>query len=229
MSNNKDYVPHPDDLFNLWILKLIAYVTNITVVWNIPGSEIIALNVKIDKWTAEYSVGGLGQKGDRTAKQVNDKNEARADLEKAVRLFIKAWLAYNPAVTNADRIAMQIPVHDATPTPEPVPDKVPLVDIAPLQGAMILFNFSKGHKEAGVKHRGKPEHTHGLKIYYKLGDPAPTGIDDCNKTVTATKTPYKLKLTQADATKKIYCYCCWVNNREVEGPLTKMITEVVHE
>ena len=227
MTANKDYIPRPDVQFNGWANNLYGGVTTTTVVWNIPADEIIAYNTKLNKWNEAFAVGGIAQKSTRTDKQTQDQDKARIELEEVMRLFVKRWLTLNPAVSDADRKALQVPIYDGTRTPEPKPTTIPLVEITPMNGAMIEIIFSRGHHEDGNKHKGKPAHTHGMKIYYKVGDPAPATFEDCNKSVTATKSPYLMKFSALDTGQKVYYYFCWVNSHEEEGPVTPVKTALV--
>jgi hypothetical protein len=51
-----------------------------------------------------------------------NKNETKSALESGLRAFIKAYLIYNPAVLDADKESMGLPLHDTTRTPIPPPD-----------------------------------------------------------------------------------------------------------
>ena len=227
MSSGIDYIPRSDGMFNGWANHLVTSVNDNAAAWNIPADVVNALLTLQAAWNSAYAVGGKGVRSTRSSKQTNKKTTARKKFVKAIRLFVKMWIAYNSAVSDADRTALQVAIHGGKRTPEKTPDTVPLVDIESLKGAILEFFFRVAANEEGVSHRGKPRHTMGMKIYYKVGDPAPTGVDDCYHSVTATRTPYRLILKQSDAGKKLYCYCCWVNHREIEGPLTQMKMEVV--
>jgi hypothetical protein len=55
-----------------------------------------------------------------------NKNESRTALEKAVRAYCKAYLLYNPKVTDEDRERMGLPVYSGGRSPVNVPASVPV-------------------------------------------------------------------------------------------------------
>jgi len=225
--DKKDYIPKPDEDFDAWEKGLVTQATANATAWGIPTTETAALTASQTNWAGAFAVGGKGQKTLRTSQQTKAKNVARKSFEKTIRTFVKRWITGNTSITDAQRTALRVTIPSTSRTHEKVPTSVPNVTIEAVKGNTLEFNYSKGTADEGKSHRGKPAHTHGMKIYYKLGDPAPASPDDCNKSTTVTKSPYLITFAPIDAAKKVYCYCCWVNNREQEGPLTQMLTAVV--
>jgi hypothetical protein len=56
---------------------------------------------------------------------VLNKNEARNALKSSIRTFVKAFLVYNPAVSDADKENMGLPLYDGKRTPVPAPTTIP--------------------------------------------------------------------------------------------------------
>jgi hypothetical protein len=96
-----DYIPKPDPIFANWIVTLIAFITAAKcTLWNIPQTaldELKRLQTVFATVYAKYLDPNHG-KADTEAKI-----EARKDLEKYTRQFVKEHLTYNSAVTNEDR------------------------------------------------------------------------------------------------------------------------------
>ena len=227
MSSGKDYIPRPDGIFNGWANKLADLVNRNVATWNINDAEVNELNTLLATWNDAFASGGKMLKSTRTSELVNKKTTARKELVKFIRVFVKRWFILNPALTDANRISLQVSVKKKNYAREHKPTTIPFVEIFTKKGAVIEFNFKQIANEAGVSHRGKPVHTHGMKIYYKIDDPAPASFKDCNNSITITKSPYLLEMDHEDIYKKIYCYCCWVNYRQQEGPMTPMYTTMV--
>jgi hypothetical protein len=98
-----DFVPRPDTTFDVWQGNLLN------------KAETAVLRTKQSRWAGAFKAAGDPET--RTKASVREKQEAREEYESALREFVKAWLTYNPAMTDADRENFGLPVHDTKPTP----------------------------------------------------------------------------------------------------------------
>ncbi|MEI7596513.1 MAG: hypothetical protein WCK02_12250 [Bacteroidota bacterium] len=226
-ASTRGYVPRSDADFNDWQKNLLTIVVANAATWGIPTPELTAINTLQTQFASAYAVGGKGQRNTRTILLTSTKIDARKALEKALRIFIKRFLILNPAVSNAQRINMHITVPNNTRTLTKITSDTPLVQIIPTTGSTLIFTYEQKADSSGVKKKGKPEKVHAMKIYYVISDTPPTTVDDCNKSVSITKSPYHLKFSPWDAGKKIFGYCCWINIKEEESGLTPMFSAVI--
>lgn len=228
MSLFGDILKGNEEIFDGWQINFFDYMPSRAESWEIPQLEVSNLNILKTNWDNSYAIGGKQHKTTRTSEQVTAKNHDRKVYVLAIRSFIKRFIAFNPLVTNAQRIAMQTTVHDRVYTPQPVPKTTPLVDVSLGRGNHIIFHFSQQPDAAGVSKRGKPKKVHGIKVYYKKGLPAPATIDDCNKNKIFTRMKGILNVfTPADAGVAVNGFVCFVNNKEQEGPFSEMFSTIV--
>jgi len=222
-----DYMPHPDEDFDSWQKGFVSIASANATALGISTTEITNLVTLQTAWNTAFAVGGKGQKSTRTSQQTKAKNIARKPFEKALRVFVKRWIIPNPAVSDALRVALRVTVTDTVRTRSAKPVTVPMIDILTSKGNTLLLSFRQQADAAGRSHRGKPKHMHGMRIYYKVGDPAPASVADCNKFATSTRSPLKLTFTAANAGNKLYGFGCWIDNLEEEGPFTAMFVAVI--
>ena len=228
MANlTKNFIPRPDGDFDDWQKNFVTISTSNATTWGVPTTEITALTTNQIQWIASYAVGGKGQKTLRTSQQTKAKTVARKTYEKNLRIFIRRWISVNPAVSDAQRVALRVTIANNVRSTINKPIFTPNVEITPTKGNTLVFHFKQEADGSGKSHRGKPVNTHGMKIYYKIEGTAPLSLDECNKVVTATKSPYRLAFAPNFGGKIFYCFCCWVNNKEEEGTFTPLLTTVI--
>jgi len=222
------YIPRIDEDFDSWQKSFMTITVANATSWGIPPAEVTALTTLQTSWTTAFAAGGKGQKTTRTSQQTKAKTVARKAFEKPIRVFVKRWIAVNPLVSDAQRIALRVTVFDTVRTREGRPASIPDVNISYARGGQLVFKFrQEADATTGKSKRGKPAGVHGMKIYYKLNDPSPVTADDCNKSQTFTRSPGRLVFSPADAGKKFYAFCCWINSRQEEGPFTQLLIAVI--
>ena len=207
MSTN-DYVPHSDADFHVWQAALVAIVQPSVVAWGILAGDVTALVAQQTPWTGAYNK--ASNKQNRTAADVQAKDDARKAYEKGIRLFVGQWLSKNPKVPNSERERMGLTVKSTTHTAVPAPSSKPVgsVDFSQLLRHTLSFvdENAKGSK-------AKPAGVHGCEIFSKLGDAA-----DFSYLGTSTSSPYLVQFTDADAGKTASYRIRWVNTRGEQGP-----------
>lgn len=88
-----DYIPQADADFNVWPFNIIDYLSENAAIWGIPAEVITALKAIQARWTAAYEK--ANNKQNRTATDVVTKNDARNDLNIAIRDVVQQWLVRN--------------------------------------------------------------------------------------------------------------------------------------
>jgi hypothetical protein len=216
-----DFVPAPDAAFNLWQNNLLNKAQAAEPRLNIPPHIIMELHPKQDRWTAAFNTAEDPQT--RTKATVKEKQEARKGYEAALREFIKAWLAYNPEMSDADRENFGLPVHDTKPTPAPDIGSRPEleVDFKQIQKHILMV------RDTEAKSAGKPAHVAGFEIWRKVGDPAPTTEADWQLVAQAPHSPHALNYSEAESGLRVYYRVRWVNTRGVPGPWSETQNAVI--
>ena len=156
-----DFIPHQDGAFLEWAKTLLAYVNPKSAAFNIPAGALPPIQAQMTAYEAAFNA---AQNPNRGKVDVLTKNEAKEALTASLRAFIKGFLTYNPAVSDADKENMGLPLHDGTRTPAPAPATIPELEL----NSSIIRQISVHFRDAGSDKRGKPAHVHGVELRWGM-------------------------------------------------------------
>ena len=138
---NQDYIPTKIGEFHDFVVNLmqvlLLHLLGSVRPFGYSDADFNSLNADVNSFKAAYDVANpAGKKKSRTSAQIDNMNEKRDVCELHVRKFVAQWLASNPAVTNPDKMDMNLTVFDTEPSPVPVPGKIRLSRSQPHQPSM---------------------------------------------------------------------------------------------
>jgi hypothetical protein len=154
-----------------------------------------------------------------------NKNESRAALEKAVRVYCKAYLLYNPKVTGEDRERMGLPVYTGSRSPAGVPGSVPVLTVRLNNPREFPVYYHDG--VSGGRGRGKPPRVHGIEIRWAVLDHFPADISELTQSAFDTASPCTLKFAEHERGLRVYMCGRWEIQREGEKGSFGEIAEAV--
>ena len=105
----KDYLPQREDQFFNWQDNFANAINDAPEGWALPPAEVTALLGLQTPYVNAYELANTGRKATRTTQQVKDKQDTQELYEKGIRVFVKRFIAYNPAVTNGERSQLGLP------------------------------------------------------------------------------------------------------------------------
>jgi hypothetical protein len=146
-----DYIPHQDGAFLEWAKTLLTYVNPKLAAFNIPPSVLTPIQTQLTAYETAFKA---AQNPNRGKVDVLNKNETKSILESLLRAFIKAYLIYNPAVSDADKESMGLPLHDPTRTPVPPPSTIPELELDTSIIRQVSSFFGTTEARSGVNRRG---------------------------------------------------------------------------
>jgi hypothetical protein len=221
MSN--DYIPTKDSIFDGWYQSLINYVDTKTSgsnpAW--PTVPVEAAETIIDAfqpWHTAY----VKTQSPHTAVDTEAKNDARAAAERLIRAFVNQYLRF-PPVTNEDRTAMEIPNHDTTPTPIPVPTTRPEFGLKVKDLRRLDVDF---HDQDSAS-KAKPYGYDGAVIFWSVLDTPPLRQEDLTRSELATRTPHTLSFEETERGKRVYIALRWQNEKGEKGPWSELQDAIV--
>jgi len=217
-----DYIPQSDADFNILQAAVVSDVQTNTVLWGILPPEVAALVVLQLAWAAAYAK--ASNKQNRTAADVQAKDDARAVYEKALRKFVAKWLASNDKVPDAERQRMGLTIKSGTHTAVAVPTTRPIatVDFSTRLEHLIYFV-----DENTPTSKAKPDGVHGCEIWTKLGNPAPVNQSELSFLGVCTRSPFTVNFQGTDAGKTACYWLRWVNTKGESGPWSSAISAMV--
>ncbi|MDR0561102.1 MAG: hypothetical protein LBG73_00240 [Spirochaetaceae bacterium] len=215
-----DYIPRGDEQFLLWAKNLVAYVQPKLTAFNIPAAALPPIQTELTNYETAFTAAIDPNRG---KVDVLNKNESRDALKTDIRACVKAYLAYNPAVTDADKEHMGLPLHDATRSSAPVPKTIPELEL----DSSVIRQISVHFRDAGSDKRGKPAHVHGVELRWALLDKPPQSVEDLTKSAFDTASPYTFKFDETQRGRALYICPCWENNKGEKGPYGEIVKAII--
>jgi len=217
-----DYIPSNDAQFNIFQGNLITIVQANATAWGILAADVTALVASQTTWTTPFAK--ASNKLNRTAADVQAKDDARRVFEKALRNFIRQWIANNAKVPDSERERMGVTVKSNTHTPVAVPTSSPV--------GVVDFSVRLQHTihiadENSVQSKAKPDGVHGCEIWTKVDGAPPKDASELTYVATTTHTPHVKNFAGADGGKPAHYWLRWVNTTGKTGPWSSTVTALV--
>jgi hypothetical protein len=206
-----DYIPIKDEKFLDWADNLYNYALNHFTAWNIPSPQ-----TDYGPLLTAYRIAfQTALNPNRGKVDVLAKNEAKDALKKEIRIYVRAYLINNPAVTDEDKTAMGLPIHKTTHTPVSVPTTAPQLFISTETRRRLTITY----RDEGSDRRGKPHGVHGIEVKWAILDDPPTDISFLINSAFDTKPPLNIDFEEHNRGKKVFLCGRWEIQREGEkGP-----------
>jgi hypothetical protein len=216
-------IPRTDSKFYEWSIVTFPYATlsENTKRWGLADDVVSTeMTTAFETYTAKYLA--AENPATRTPAAIVAKSEARQIFEKIFRAYIRAWIIYNPRVTDEDRRNMRLSIHDATLTPSGPPTEMSIleIDFSRRQQHSVIAKNAEGKSK-------KPLHAHGFEIYYKVGGDAPACDNDFRYAGFTTRSPFIVKYDLDHVGKTVWYRVRWVNVKNDPGPWSEIVSAVI--
>jgi hypothetical protein len=215
-----DYIPRPDEKFLEWAKNLYNYALANYSKWAVPGPQP-ELHAPLAAYEAAFQSAVNPNRG---RVDVLTKNETRDALKGKARVYVKAYLVNNPAVTDEDKAAMGLPVYKKGKSRIQLPDTVPelTVDTGTPRRHKVHY------RDQGSERRGKPPHVAGIEIRSAILDHYPASVDELVNSDFDTASPFVKDYTEADRGKRVYYCGRWEIPREGgKGPFGEIVEAII--
>lgn len=224
MATGNSYIPAKDAEFDPWFGNLCDYVTQKTSAPNpawthIPAAEVERLAASYAGWHTAYAA----TLKPHSPVETEAKNEARGDGEKVIRPFKRRYLD-DPPVTNEDRVAMGLPVHDGSRTPDKKPESQPEAET----DSSVIRQLSIHFKDRGASSRAKPHGVHGAEIRWNMQDQPPVHIEaELIHSDFDTASPFTITFEEADRGRRVYYALRWESATNLKGGWSEIYSAIV--
>jgi hypothetical protein len=205
---HKDYVPSKESELREWEKTLMGYIEANASRWLYPQLRWESLKNAQTLYEAKYAL--AEDPLTRTSVVVTEKNEAKDNFVAGIRMFLSAYITYNPDVTDADRVAMSLPVRSRTHVHHPITQLRPVIVATTIGAREINLDFMQ---PSGSK--SKPAYVTSVLFAYVISD-AP--IENPNAPEeTFSQTGYFSKTSErmyfaAEQSGKFLCgHACYMN------------------
>jgi len=195
-----DYIPGGDMEFDAWQSNFIVFLNDPANQTRLKLTPALLAPVEAPQtaWTQTYPA----HLAARNAAQVasSNKSASRVAYDGAIRAFVGV-LQRNPALADADRVAMGLTVPAATRASVGMPTGFPVATVDFAQRLAHSISF-RDHSTPASK--AKPDGVRGAQIYIHIGGEMPTSPDEFTFIATDTKSPYVYHFEMSDLGKTVY-------------------------
>ena len=214
------FIPSADSSFNEWQKPLVVSLKTGAKSWGIPVETITTIEAEQAEFETRYKT--AENPATRTKAAITTKTDARKKFETTLRTTIKAYVTYNPKVTDENRINMGLPIHKTSRTPVAVPATYPehTVETALRQ---IVIHF----RDAGKERKAKPTGVGGALIRWDILDTPPTKAVELLNSALDTASPYTLRFTENQRGSRVYFALAWQNTKGEVGPWSEIGMAIV--
>jgi hypothetical protein len=216
----KDFVPQRDDTFLDWIRNFIAVIVANAVAWLVPAELVSALQAQLTDFESKLAIAKSSNRG---KVDVANKNAAKEILKHTARDVTKRFLAWSPAVSDAERELLGITVHDTVRTSIHAPKTRPEFSYKILDLLRLLIDFY----DQGSNSRAIPYGYNGAVFFYTIADILVTDYALFDKTLLLTRSPFTLELPPETRGKVLSGAMQWQNAKGEKGPWSEIQSVVI--
>lgn len=162
-----NYIPARDADFATWLANFSALLTAAPATYGLTAPVAVTVAGVAATFAAAYTA--AVDPTTRTAVTVAAKDAARASAEAVVRPYA-VTISLDPAVDNADKIAIGVTVRSTTPTPIPAPVAVPSIEL--IKATPLVQTLQV--RQVGSSSKSKPSGVIAIEIARSIGTVAAT-------------------------------------------------------
>lgn len=206
------YFPSREAELLTWAMDFNALVTANPADYGLTAEQADPVTTTVAAFAAAYET--ATNRETRSPVSIETKKEAKAAMFAAVRTavnIIQAW----PDITDTKRAQLGITVPDRTPTPVPVPETSPRLEVVSVTGRQIKLNLRPSTGEG----RAKPDGVAGANLFYTVGEDYSQDIETWQFKGGQSKTTVTLTIPDTvPGGAKVWLTAQWFNRRAQTGP-----------
>lgn len=199
--------------------ELLTFVNNLNAKIS-AGPEVYGLTIEqagelagvVTAFATAYQIANDPET--RSPAKIEAKNNAKEAMLVVVRALVKVCQA-SPVMDDDKRAALGITIPDLDPTPVPVPELAPQMDVVSVVGRTVNLRL----RNAATGKRKKPTGVATATVLSYVGDTIPQTLREWtfegNDTRLDTKVEFGDEFTPAT---KVYLTAFWSNRRGESGP-----------
>ena len=152
------------------------------------------------------------------------KNTAMREMRVMATSLVN-FIQNTPTVTDSQREALKITVRKTNPTPAPVPESKPKIDVLNVDGHQFRLRLSDVDRPTS---KARPPKTIGVNLYSFAGEVAPMDVQSWKSEGTATK-PTEVTVTidqSVEPGTTVWFTAYWFNARG-SGPATDPVSATI--
>lgn len=214
----RTYLPTKGSEYHAFVVNLNAQLKADAAGFGASAEESAALDDATGAFVAAYALAETPET--RTRVNIEARDDARKALTAVIRPLVKRLQGWS-GMTNAKRALLQITIADNEPTPVPVPETSPVIQIESVVGNRVTLRL----RDADGSRRGRPPFVTGATVFSYVGEAAPGDISAWTFEGNIKDTFTVIDIPSAVAPgSKVFFTSFWRNNRDESGPATPPVS-----
>ena len=206
------YIPTREAQLRDFAQNLTDRLTAMGADYGVTAEQILPFVEAYNTFVARYAI--TSNPATKTKPAVAAKNDAKAEMVRQIRLLVSVLQGW-PAMTNAKRDELRIPVRDDQPTPIDPPTEMPVLRIAGVYGSVMDLEVRRADGET----KRKPAGVRGVWLYSFVGDNPPAQLTAWQFRGGSTKhNPQIVFEPEVVPGTKVWVTALWVNPTDRPGP-----------
>jgi hypothetical protein len=208
-AQKQDWIPTQIKAFRDKQDTYFAKVAANKVAWDIPDAAILPLTTLQTEFVGLYEQ--IKDKKNRTSAKVGLFHDCMRRYAKAWRLFHKAWVAFNPAISRDDMIILVGKDYDTKPTRRGKISGFPFVNLKAVGGGSIEVRV---RVEKDPTRPSMHPLADGVECRWMLvpkGEMTPAGHDEAKNTVVSRKAIFTISCGDQNAGDSFWGFFRWAN------------------
>jgi hypothetical protein len=216
-----DFVPKASASFFRWVGVLISYLQANLARFNIAETVFAPIKALYDTYVAKYNL--ASDPATKTPVATTEKKEAEKSLTSNLRPFLKAYVSYNPAVTEGDKRSMELPLHQSSRSSVPPPNTYPDLTV----GTGIIRHLKLHFRDHETKKRAKPNGVTCVVVRWAILTTPPTSVEELPNLALDTSSPYDLAFSESQRGSWVYACMAWQNAKGERGPWSEIVSAII--
>lgn len=207
-----NYLPLGDAPLQAWALNFSTLLTAAPATYGLLAGDAVIVAGLYATYAADLIA--ATDPTTRTPVTVAAKDVAKISLVASLRGY-SVTVSRNPAVLDADKVAIGVTVRDLSPTRIPPPATAPLLACV---GSLAMEVHLQIVDTTTPLLKTRPPGTVGCELWGTVGTVPPVGPTATNYQKLQTRCDGKLTFDAGDVGKTLYLYGRWINPRGEPGP-----------
>jgi hypothetical protein len=220
MANKKDWMPAGKLAFVSWSESFVSGVVDHQGELNLTEMVVTALQAKQAAFMAAWTALNAAPKGPVNTAEQNALVKAH---QKYIRLWVAQYIRGNPALTNAIRAALGMPVEDDIRTPQVVGNRTVAFTLEPGSvGQVVVKCRDKDSGAASILYGMS-----GITLLYDVADTPFTDPKLLTQSALLSRVNHTLSFPVTDSGKRVSVAACWQSKAHGRGDFAVVQTTVV--
>lgn len=209
---SRTYLPSRESQLVVWVNTFQSFLAASPETYGISVEQAAAYTAAHTAFVDAYQV--ANEPLTRSPANIEEKDDLKKALIKLTREYVNIIQAY-PGTTNKMRSSLGITVKDVTPTPTPVPEFPPQLDVEAVLGRRMSIRL----RDSKTGERRKPEGVTGATVVSYVGESIPDDMRLWHFEGNTNRTNVDIEFDDSvPMGAKVWVAAFWFNRRSESGP-----------